>query len=116
MANCLGQAAVSGEPMGCEAVQGTDVLFSTLQACAEEFPEQRLEAIPGHAVFGVDPIDQQVLVFHALKQFTGVGMAGHGSGHRGVEAAEDRQRFGNFDQFFGQVRHHFFAQVALQVA
>ncbi|MNE32199.1 hypothetical protein D3C80_1257980 [compost metagenome] len=116
MANRFGQAVVPGEPLSAEAVQGTDVPPPTFQARAEEFTEQRLEAIPGHAVLGVDPVDRQVFSFHALKQFTSVEMTGDGHGHGGVESTEDRQRFGHFDQFVRQVRHDFFTQIALQVA
>ncbi|MNJ25774.1 hypothetical protein D3C77_202300 [compost metagenome] len=85
----LGQAVVRGEPLRTEAVQGVDVRLATLQACTEELAEQRLKAIPGHAVFRVDPVDQQVLVFHALQQFTGLRMAGHGHGHGGIESAKE---------------------------
>ncbi|MNN07388.1 hypothetical protein D3C81_1202120 [compost metagenome] len=71
MADRFGQAVVPGEPAGAEAVQGPQVVLAALQAGAEKLAEQGVEAIPDGAVIGVDPIDQQVLVFHALDQIAG---------------------------------------------
>ncbi|MNM84011.1 hypothetical protein D3C81_960830 [compost metagenome] len=116
MAQGLGQVIVGGEPAGAMPVQfAHGIGAKPLQPGGKEFAKQRVEAVPGQAVVGIDALDQQVLVFHALDQLAGIGIAGHCLGHGRIETPEDRHSLGELDELGGQVRHHFLAQVGLQV-
>ncbi|MNH16927.1 hypothetical protein D3C79_765790 [compost metagenome] len=116
MAYRFGEQFALGEPVRRAAMQfGLRGAVAAFQARGEEVAEQRMKAIPGLAVIGLDAKDQQIVFVQALQHGLRRVTAGHRLRQRGIEAPADADAFHEGRKLGGQMGHDVFSQVALQV-
>ncbi|MNZ47651.1 hypothetical protein D3C78_653740 [compost metagenome] len=116
MAHGLRQQLAFGKPARRAPVQLGDANdVAARQARGKKLAEQRMEAVPGLPVIGLDAEDQQVLFLQPLQQVRRLVIIGHRRRQRCIEAPADAHALHESRELRRQVGDHVLGEIGLQV-